>query len=279
MFVNVNFHKNSGKVAETVRYIAHREETLPEGHTREIYGIGTRYRELRGDEAAIVNRLRGDAAGLKEPHFFRLKFTVDDEIARRILLLPRPYAEWAIRGAVEKTFDGALRRGQGAFVVHYHGGARRPYGHPHAHVVLSPRYQDGAALQFIPRVQLVRIKERWEREIGHTVQRFERRALTPESQRVLKPDVALARLKTFAGRLAEAAARRAATETLGRPASTLFRSVKDARQLAHGGPMEIFKRRAPKLAELLAPAPLRIALRAARVWGRLIPGGGDRSDD
>jgi hypothetical protein len=39
-------------VGETVRYVAHREETLPEGRTRETYGIGPRYRELRGDEAA-----------------------------------------------------------------------------------------------------------------------------------------------------------------------------------------------------------------------------------
>jgi len=40
MFVNVNFHTNAGKVGETVRYVAHREETLPEARTREIYGIG-----------------------------------------------------------------------------------------------------------------------------------------------------------------------------------------------------------------------------------------------
>jgi hypothetical protein len=39
MFVNVNFHTNAGKVGDTVRYVAHREETLPEGRTREIYGI------------------------------------------------------------------------------------------------------------------------------------------------------------------------------------------------------------------------------------------------
>jgi hypothetical protein len=29
MFVNVNFHTNAGKVGETMRYVAHREETLP----------------------------------------------------------------------------------------------------------------------------------------------------------------------------------------------------------------------------------------------------------
>jgi hypothetical protein len=58
MFVNVNFYTNAGKVGETVRYVAHREETLPEGCTRELYGIGQRYRGLRGDEAAIVRRLR-----------------------------------------------------------------------------------------------------------------------------------------------------------------------------------------------------------------------------
>jgi hypothetical protein len=28
--VNLNFHTNAGKVGETVRYIAHREESLPQ---------------------------------------------------------------------------------------------------------------------------------------------------------------------------------------------------------------------------------------------------------
>src|SRR5262249_37014358 len=178
MFVNVNFHTNAGKVGETVRYVAHREEALPEGRTREIYGIGPRYRELRGDEAAIVRRRRADAEGIREPHFFRSKFTVDDPMAARLMGLPPLYREWAVRDAVEKTFANAFARAQGVFVIHYHGGARRPFGHPHAHAVLSPRLQGGAALQYIPRSHLARVKEWWEREISEAASRFERRALT-----------------------------------------------------------------------------------------------------
>src|SRR5262245_2796863 len=214
MFLNVNFHTNPGKVGETVRYVAHREETLPEGRTREIYGIGPRYRELRGDEVAIVRRLWADAEGIKEPHFFRFKFTVDDPMAARLMTLPPLYREWAVRDAVEKTFAGALARAQGVFVIHYHGGARRPFGHPHAHAVLSPRLQDGVALQYIPRSRLARIKERWEREISQAVTRFERRALSRFAPRLPLPPMAPVREAArgrFGERLLELAARRAAS--------------------------------------------------------------------
>jgi hypothetical protein len=95
-----------------------------------------------------VRRLRADAEGIKEPHFFRFKFTVGDPIAARLMVLPPLYREWAVRDAIEKTFAGALARAQGVFVIHYHGGARRPFGHPHAHAVLGPRLQDGVALQY-----------------------------------------------------------------------------------------------------------------------------------
>src|SRR5262245_9342386 len=125
MFVNVNFHSNPGKVGQTVRYIVHREEGLRDGRTRELYGLGPRYRDLRGDEDAISRRLRLDAGGIKEPHFFRVKLTVDDETARRLFHLPAPYCEWAMRDAVEKTFQGALSGAQGGFVVQCHGGTRR----------------------------------------------------------------------------------------------------------------------------------------------------------
>lgn len=177
MFVNVNFHTNPGKVGETVRYIIHREEGLAQGRTREIYGLGPRCREQKDDEASVVRRLRTDAGGLREPHFFRVKLTVDDATARPLLHLPTPYCEWAMRDAVEKAFQGALSGAQGAFVIHYHGGVRRPYGHPHAHAVLSPKLQDGVALQYIPRTRLARFKERWEHEVTRAVDRFERRAL------------------------------------------------------------------------------------------------------
>lgn len=270
MFVNVNFHTNAGKVGETVRYIAHREEGLPQGRTREIYGIGPRYRELRGDEQAIIRTLRDDAGGLKEPHFFRVKLTVDDAIARRLSDLPTPYREWAMRDAVEKAFEGALSRAQGAFVIHYHGGARRPFGHPHAHAVLSPKLQDGVALQYIPRTRLARFKDRWEREVTRAVGRFERRALLRDGDRL--PVLALTpmrgrRPRSLGQRLLELVARRTATEALGRPAAGLLRAAADARQVKRG-PTAILRRFAPRVAELAVPAPLRTALRIARVWSR-----------
>jgi hypothetical protein len=268
MFVNVNFHTNAGKVGETVRYIAHREESLPQGRTREIYGIGPRYRELRGDEQAIVRTLRADAGGLKEPHFFRVKLTVDDAVASRLLDLPTVFREWAMRDAVEKAFQGALSRAQGAFVIHYHGGARRPFGHPHAHAVLSPKLQDGVALQYIPRTRLARFKDRWEREVTRAVDRFERRALRPGGERL--PMIALtqrreARPRTLSERLLESAARRALTEAMGPPAAGLLRLVDDARRVK-ARPTALLRRFAPRVAALVAPAPLRAAIQISRYW-------------
>lgn len=281
MYVNVNFHTNAGKVGGTVRYVAHREESLPEGRTREIYGIGPRYRELRGDETAIIRRLRGDAEGIRQPHFFRVKFTVDDAVAARLMALPAPYRDWAIRDAAEKTFAGAFSRAQGVFVIHYHGGANRPFGHPHAHAVLSPRLQDGVALQFIPRSRLARIKDRWEGEVTRAVERFERRSLLRRGDRV--PAWALTPRRDtrthFGERLLELAARRTATAALGRPAGALLRTAVDARASRHG-PAGVLKRFAPRLAETVAPGPLRTALRAVRLWGRLTSGGnGDGSGE
>jgi hypothetical protein len=274
MYLNVNYHTNAGKVGGTVRYVAHREESLPEGRTREIYGIGPRYRELRGDETAIIRRLRGDAEGIRQPHFFRVKFTVDDAVAARLMALPASYRDWAIRDAVEKTFAGAFSRAQGVFVIHYHGGAKRPFGHPHAHAVLSPRLQDGVALQYIPRTRVARIKERWESEVTRAVERFERRSLVRRADRV--PAWALTPRREgrthFGERLLELAARRSATAALGRPAGTLLRTAGDARA-SRRGPAGILKRFAPRLAETVAPGPLRTALRAVRLWGRLTSGG------
>jgi hypothetical protein len=282
VYVNINFHTNPGKVADTVRYVAHREESLPEGRTREIYGVGPRYRELRGDETAIIRRLRGDAEGIRQPHFFRVKFTVDDAIAARLMALPAPYRDWAIRDAVEKTFTGAFARAQGAFVIHYHGGTNRPFGHPHAHAVLSPRLQDGVALQYIPRTRLARIKDRWEREVTQAVSRFERRALLHTADRVpvwaLTPRQEPLR-RPFGERLLELAARRTATAALGRPSGTLLRTAGHARA-SRRGPAGILRQLAPRLAESVAPGPLRTALRAVRLWGRLTSGGnGDGSGE
>src|SRR5262249_5273972 len=191
-----------------------------------------------------------------------LPLQVHDPMAARLMALPRLYREWAVRDAVEKTFAGALARAQGVFVVHYHGGARRPFGHPHAHAVLSPRLQGGAALQYIPRSRLARIKESWEREIAQAVTRFERRAPTRFAERVPLPELAPNREASrgsFGERLLELAARRAATTVLGRPTGAFFRTAGYTRA-AGSGPAALFRRVAPRLAETVAPAPLRSAL-------------------
>jgi len=142
---------------------------------------------------------------------------------------------------------------------------------------VSPRLQEGAALLYIPRSRLARIKERWEREIAEEVSRFERRALTRFAQRVPLPELAPVREAgrgRFAERLLELAARRATSAVLGPPTGTLLQTAGYARA-ARSGPAGLFKRVAPRLAETVAPAPLRSALRAARLWGRLTSGGNE----
>jgi hypothetical protein len=52
-FVEARYHRNPDKMPQQIRYISHREERLPGGERRELFGIGDRYRALRGDEKAI----------------------------------------------------------------------------------------------------------------------------------------------------------------------------------------------------------------------------------
>jgi hypothetical protein len=257
MYVNANFFTNAGKVANGIRYISHREEQLPAGTTRPLYGLGTRYRELQGDEAAIVQRLRSDGAGLKEPHFYRIKLTVDDALAQRVMALPAKHREWAVRDAVERTFRGALSDAQGAFVVHYHGGTNRPFGHPHAHVHLSPRLQDGSAFSYIPRATLGRFKERWEHEVELAVARHERRV--PRSRTLGR---SRHRLPTLSEALSQAVARGA----MGRPAARVVRLQAAARQLART-PSRIGAQLGLAVFNAIAPAPLRAAVRITRTFG------------
>jgi hypothetical protein len=248
MYVNANFYKDATRVGSGVRYISHREEQLPDGTTRPLYGLGPRYRELQGDEPALVRRLREDAAGLKEPHFFRLKMTVDDDLAGRITTLPLRHSEWAVRDAVERTFRGAFRQAQGVFVVHYHGGRNRPRGHPHVHVQLSPRLQDGAALKFIPRDRLAAFKKRWEREIQIAVRSHERRALV-HPDRGLRPR----RLPSWS----EFLMARAIGRVGGQPARQLLQAQAYARALTRGRVAGVLGRVILKAA---VPAPIRAAL-------------------
>lgn len=164
-FVHVRYHGPNSGVQAGVRYISHREEGLPEGKTRTLYGIGDRYKALQGDERAIARQLREDGVGLKDPRYFRIKLTVDDVAAEKLARLSARGREWVIRDAVERTLRGTLRLAQGVFVVHEHGGVKRPFGHPHAHLHLSPMMANGQAFRRIPPRRLQAFKERWEREV------------------------------------------------------------------------------------------------------------------
>ena len=173
--VRVNYlPKGAAGVPEAVRYIGHREESLPEGQTREYYGLGQPYKELRGDEQAITGRLLQDGQGLRKPRYCRLKFTVNDRTAERLSKLEPAWRERVLRDAVERTFRGTLRQAQGVFVVHENERGGRPFGNPHAHVLLSPRLLDGKTF-WISKPRLLRLRDRWHREITCVLDRYDRR--------------------------------------------------------------------------------------------------------
>jgi hypothetical protein len=172
-FVQARYHRGPGRASAQVRYIAHREEGLTNGQRRELYGIGERFRAMRGDEQAIRKALREDARGLRKPAYFRFILTVDNPAAARFQRLDGHICERVLRDAVEKTFRGTARGAQGVFAVHQHGGQGRP-AHPHVHALLSPRFENRMAVHISP-VRLQRIKERWEREVLTTLQHQERR--------------------------------------------------------------------------------------------------------
>jgi hypothetical protein len=184
-FVHVSYFTGSGRVARTVQYLSHREEHLPEGAKREIFGIGERYRALRGDEPAIVRQLREDGARLQRPRYFRWRLTVPDAIAERLARFGVRGAEQALRDAIDKTFRGAFRHAQGMFVVHHHGAGERPFGNPHVHALLSP-VTDLGTTYWVPKARLEQVKTRWEREALASLSRLERRR-SPEREPAPSP--------------------------------------------------------------------------------------------
>ena len=186
-FVEARYHRSPKRAADNLRYIAHREEALPDGRRRELYGIGPRYRAFRGDEHAIRRALVEDGRGLRNPVYFRFILTVDNRTAERFARLEPRIAERVIRDAVQKTFRSAARGVQGAFAVHQHGGADRA-AHPHAHVQLSPRLESGAPIHIAPQ-RIQRVKERWEGEVLRGLERQERRVERPRETRT--PPVAV----------------------------------------------------------------------------------------
>jgi hypothetical protein len=172
-FVEARYQRSPDRAAAQVRYISHREEGLTDGRRRELFGIGERYRALRGDEPAIRRALRDDARGLRNPAYFRFIMTVDNAAAERFKRLDGLQPERLIRDAVDKTFRGTLRGAQGVYAVHHHGGVGRP-AHPHVHALLSPRFENRMAVHISPQ-RIQRVKERWEREVLAGLQRHERR--------------------------------------------------------------------------------------------------------
>jgi hypothetical protein len=176
-FVEARYHREPARVGGQVHYISHREEGLTDGRRRELYGIGERYRALRGDEKAIRKALRDDGRGLRNPVYFRFILTVDNPTAERFKRFDGHLSERVLRDAVQKTFRGAARGAQGVFAVHQHGGQDRP-AHPHVHALLSPRFEDRMAVHISP-VRIQRLKERWEREVLYGLARQERRLERP----------------------------------------------------------------------------------------------------
>jgi hypothetical protein len=184
-FVEARYHRNPEKVPGQIRYISHREERLPSGERRELFGVGDRYRALRGDEKAIEKAFAEDSKGLRRPAYFRFILTVDNHAAERFSRLDGIATERAIRDAIERTFRGAARDVQGVFAIHQHGGHDRP-SHPHVHALLSPRLHNGASIHFSPRA-IERVKQRWEMEVLRGLERQERRLVRRQPQRELTP--------------------------------------------------------------------------------------------
>jgi len=172
-FVEARYHRDPSRAGAQVRYIAHREEGLTDGQRRELYGIGDRYRALRGDERGIRKALREDGRGLRNPAYFRFILTVDNPTAARFQRFDGHLSERVMCDAVEKTFRSAARGAQGVFAVHQHGGKDR-MAHPHVHALLSPQFENRMPVHISP-VRIQRIKECWEREVLRSLERHERR--------------------------------------------------------------------------------------------------------
>ena len=102
-----------------------------------------------------------------------MKLTVDTKAAERFAGLGPATAERVMRDAVDRLFRGVLRDAQGVYAVHQHGGSSRP-AHPHVHVLLSPRFQDGTSIHISP-ARIGKLKERWEHEVVRGLDRQERR--------------------------------------------------------------------------------------------------------
>jgi hypothetical protein len=181
-----SFHRDTGRAKEYVRYISHREEDLPAGHRRELYGIGERYKDVGGliadpgdRERAFKRLIEQDAMRFPRygrnrggPIFHRPIFTVNERAARVFAAMPRPLADRAVRDMFQKALRSSAigRQVQGVYAVHWHGGYGRA-AHPHIHTLLSPARTNGRPNYIGPR-QLASLKAGWNRSVERTVVRL-----------------------------------------------------------------------------------------------------------
>ena len=95
-FVEARYHRSPGKAPQPIRYISHREERLQGGQRRELFGIGDRYKGLRGEEKAIERAFAEDTRGLLRPVYFRFILTVDNRAAEHFARLDGTATESSI---------------------------------------------------------------------------------------------------------------------------------------------------------------------------------------
>jgi hypothetical protein len=276
-FVQVNYDRNLGKNIGRIAYISHREEQLREGRTRPLYGIGERYRALRGDERAIKLALARDAEGLRRPVFFRLKLTVDDKAAQRFARLGPTTVERRMRDATDRLFRGILRDAQGVYAVHQHGGLNRP-SHPHVHVQLGPRFQDGTPIHISPE-RIAKLKLRWEHEVLRELDRQERRLVREPAHWTerLRQRAKEREERPHSGRaegwraliwLLRPYGRRRVVSGLDRGLSLALRCRGPVQEIAQN-PERVVRRKVLNLAARVLPKPFREALELGRTLTRI----------
>lgn len=168
--IPVRWYPRDERVRTSLAYIVHREEGLPDGRARTLCGIGQRYRQARGDEHAIAGLLWADGRAIGAPRYYRVKLTVNDTIARELARLPFHPRERAFRAAIRACLKQALPLAQGAFVLHSHSRGGRAFGHPHAHVHLSPARLGGGPF-LIRKAQLAALKAAWASALRRSIER------------------------------------------------------------------------------------------------------------
>lgn len=266
--IRVRYGSDSPRqVADTVRYISHREEGLEGGQTRAIYGVGSRFRELRGDERGIISRLTGDSDGLERPLYYRLRLTVNDQLAGRLAALARAdlrARERVLRDAVEKTLRGVARSMQGVYVIHEHGGQHRPSGHPHVYVYLSPLQTHGDPVRRKGPRWLDELRTRWGQELDRAATRYEQRVRQPADRQREPASLLRTRLRSPSQGERLQPDRDTSRKSL---LPWIGAAVSIAR--GHANSERMTRRVVWRAAAAAIPSPLRMAARAVR---RILPG-------